>query len=323
MERTDTSVINRIEFGSFVWINIDSPSAAVLNDLAKLYPFHPLDMEDCLSKTQLPKIDEYSNYLFIILHFPRFKKDMKYSVPQQVSIFLGRDFLVTVHTGEIKPINRLFQSCATHGDDSNGRCVLNESLCSSPLLLLYRLVHACTENLMLMLGKVMFNIEQIEEKVFDEKMDAVREVAELRHDIANLRRIVFPLNRVVHELEKKVQGFTEKDITVYFSDLSDYIDKTWAILEECKETIEIYKDSDFIISSDRTNKILTLLTIMFTFSLPFTVMGTLYGMNVHLPGGLERPWTFLGTYTTFFIILTASSVPVILMYLLFKRLRWL
>jgi magnesium transporter len=323
MDQTDTSTLNRIDFGTFVWINIDSPSAEALNDLATRYPFHHLDIEDCLSKTQLPKIDEYADYLFIILHFPRFRKEMKYSVPQQVSIFLGKDFLVTVHTGEIKPITRLFESYVNHNDNSNGRCAINESSCNSPQLLLYRLIHTCAENLMLMLGKVMFNIEQIEEKVFDEKLDAVREVAELRHDVANLRRIVFPLSRVIHELERKVQRFTEKDITVYFSDLSDYMDKTWAILEECKETIEIYKDSDFIISSDRTNKILTLLTIMFTFSIPFTVMGTLYGMNVHLPGGLERPWTFLGQYTTFLLILAGSSVPVIMMYVLFKKLRWL
>jgi magnesium transporter len=323
MEMSALDSLNRVDFGAFTWINIDSPSTEVLNCLSKLYPFHPLDIEDCLSKTQLPKIDEYPEYLFIILHFPRFRKERKYSVPEQVSIFLGKDFIVTVHTGEIKPINRLFQSYANNGDSPNRQCVLNESSCSSPAFLLYKLIQNCAENLMLMLGKVMFNIEQIEEKVFDEKMDAVREVAELRHNVANLRRVVFPLGRVIHDLEKKAQRFAGKNVDVYFSDLSDYIDKTWAVLEECKETTEIYKDSDFIISSDRTNKILTLLTIMFTFSIPFTVMGTLYGMNVHLPGGLEKPWTFLGSYTTFIVILTVGLVPVVLMYVIFKRLRWL
>ncbi|MCL4477017.1 MAG: magnesium transporter CorA family protein [Nitrospirae bacterium] len=321
MESSGLASLNRVDFGTFVWINVDSPSSDDLSHLSKLYPFHPLDIEDCLSKTQLPKIDEYPEYLFIILHFPRFRKEKKYSIPEQVSIFLGKDFLVTVHTGEIKPIKRLFQSFANSGE-SNGQCIIIESSCSSPPLLLYKLIHSCAENLMLMLGKVMFSIEQIEEKVFDEKMDAVREVAELRHNVANLRRIVFPLGRVVHDLEKKVQRFAERNVNLYFSDLSDYIDKTWAILEECKETTEIYKDSDFIISSDRTNKILTLLTIMFTFSIPFSVLGTLYGMNVHLPGGVEKPWTFLGAYTTFFVILVIALVPVMLMYVTFRKLRW-
>jgi magnesium transporter len=179
------------------------------------------------------------------------------------------------------------------------------------------------DNLIVMLGKVISNIENIEEKVFDEKSDAVREVTELRHDIANLRRIVFPLRRVMHDLEKKIQNYSTEDLNIYFSDLSDSIEKAWTILEECKETIEIYKDSDYTISADRTNKILTLLTILFTFSLPFTVLGSLYGMNVHLPGGLERPWGFLGPYTTFIIVLLFSSVPVGLMYILFRRMRWI
>jgi magnesium transporter len=315
---------NHINFGGFVWINIDTPEASILHELQSLYRFHHLDIEDCLSKIQLPKMDEYPEYLFIILHLPRFKKDRQYSVPKQVAIFLSKEFLVTVHSGEIKPINRLFRSFASLGEGDAAQTISSENgVCNSPARLLYRMLKNVLENLIVMLGKVISNIENIEEKVFDEKSDAVREVTELRHDIANLRRIVFPLRRVIHDLEKKIQIFSTEDMSIYFSDLSDSIEKAWTILEECKETIEIYKDSDYTISSDRTNKILTLLTIMFTFSIPFTVLGSLYGMNVHLPGGLERPWTFLGPYTTFILILLASSVPVGLMYIFFRRMRWI
>jgi magnesium transporter len=110
---------------------------------------------------------------------------------------------------------------------------------------------------------------------------------------------------------------------IYFSDLTDYIDKVWHTLEECKETIEIYKDTDVVIGTDRTNRILAILTILFTFSIPLTLLGTLYGMNVNLPGGIERPWTFLGPYSTFFAIIIAASVPVTIMYFLFRKMRWL
>jgi magnesium transporter len=318
----NTASFNHIDFGTFVWINIDAPEASKLRELQGYYGFHHLDIEDCLSKIQLPKMDEYPEYLFIILHLPRFKKDRQYSVPEQVAVFLSKEFLVTVHSGEIKPINRLFQSltslaeCQTASSGENG-------VCNSPARLLYRVIKMVLDNLIVMLGKVISNIENIEEKVFDEKSDAVREVTELRHDIANLRRIVFPLRRVIHDLEKKIQNYSTEDMNIYFSDLSDTIEKAWTILEECKETIEIYKDSDYTISADRTNKILTLLTILFTFSLPFTVLGSLYGMNVHLPGGLERPWSFLGPYTTFIIVLLSSSVPVGMMYILFRRMRWI
>jgi magnesium transporter len=309
--------LNSIKGKNFVWINIDTPTPSILNSLMGLYTFHHLDIEDCISKTQISKVDEYRDYLFIILHFPRYLKEKRFSILSQVGIFLGKDFLVTVHSGELKPINRIFQNCKEDEE------VYEEYMGGSPTFLLYEIVHALIQNIMLMLRKVISEIEGIEDKVFDEKADAIREVTELRHNIANMRRVVFSLRGVIHDLEKRIQKFSNDDMGVYFSDLSDYIDKAWALLEECKETVEIYKDTDFIISSDRTNKILALLTIMFTFSIPATIVGTFFGMNINMPGSINNPWTFWGPYTTLIIVLIASIAPVILMYIVFKRLRWL
>jgi magnesium transporter len=312
MPQCETECVNA---ASFQWLNLEALAPERLRTLLAPYAFHPLVIEDCLSKTQLPKIDEYPGYLFIVLHFPRYLKERKYSIPVQLSVLLGRDFLITVHNGELKPLSRLFAQCRDKRDSID--------LERSPAFLLYRIIRLLVENLLLMSAKVLENLEQIEEKVFDEKKDAVREVTELRHDIANLKRIVFPLKRVVSELERKVTQFANEDIEVYFSDLVDGVDRVWAALNECKETVEIYKDTDFIISADRTNKILALLTILFTLSIPASVIGTFFGMNVNLPGGLQAPWTFWGPYTTLILIVTASLMPAIVMYLVFKQLKWL
>lgn len=316
-DNTTALKASSIKGNSFVWINAESPSSELLASLLKDYPFHHLDLEDCLSNTQLPKVEEYSDYLFIILHFPRFLKEKKFTVPMQVSMFIGKAFLVTVHNGELKPINRIFTQCST--DDR----ILNEYMGKAPAFLLYKMLYAVIENLMLMMGKVVFDLDKIEEKVFDEEIDAARKITELRHNIANLRRIILPFKRVLHELEKKIEKLANEDMGIYFSDLSDLIDKVWATLEECKETIEIYKDTDFIMGSDRTNKILSFLTIIFTFSIPATVIGAFFGMNMDIPGGTNKPWTFLGTYTTFIVTITASLLPVVFMYIAFKKKRWL
>jgi magnesium transporter len=306
-----------VEWKDFIWTNIDTPTPALLNSLLSLYPFHHLDVEDCISKAQLPKIDEYRDYLFVILHFPRYLKDKRFSIPSQVGIFLGKDFLVTVHSGELKPINKIFKKCKEDED------IYEEYMTASPAFLLYEIIKSLSENIMLMLRKVMDEIEAVEDRVFDEKTDAVREITELRHNIANMRRVVSPLRVVIHDIEKLINKFSNDNISVYFSDLADYIDKVWALLNECKETIEIYKDTDFIISSDRTNKILAILTIIFTLSIPATILGTFFGMNVNIPGGTDNPWTFMGPHTTFWLIIIASILPVFLMYIAFKRLRWL
>ncbi|RJR22811.1 MAG: magnesium transporter [Nitrospiraceae bacterium] len=311
--------------GNFTWINIDDPDTEHLNALKTLHPFNDLNLEDCLSETQIPKIDEYDDYLFIVLHFPRYVKAKRYSVPIQLSVFLGKNFLVTVHNGELKPLQNLFSTYRKGNHpvaESNGRNQPANGL-SSPASLLYSIIYNLSENLFVMSSKILTSIVEIEEAVFDEHVSAVHEVTGLRHNLANFRRIVFPLKRVIHDLEKKVLQFTREDMGIYFSDLTDYIDKVWTTLEECRETLDIYKETDIIISSNRTNKILTVLTILFTFSIPVTVMGTLYGMNVHLPGGVDKPWMFLGPYTTFIVIMTASIMQVLCMFYIFRRLRWL
>ena len=94
-------------------------------------------------------------------------------------------------------------------------------------------------------------------------------------------------------------------------------------LDESKETIEIYKDTDFMLSTEKTNKILAILTILFTLSIPITVIGTFYGMNVNLPGGIQTgSWNFFGTYTTLIVVLMTSIVSVLLMLWYFRRLGW-
>jgi magnesium transporter len=150
------------------------------------------------------------------------------------------------------------------------------------------------------------------------------DVATLRRDIASQRRIIGLLKGVVADLERKAQRFTEVDLKVYFGDINDHIARLWSNLDECQETIEIYKDTDFLMSQERTNRILAVLTIVFTIAIPATVIGTFYGMNVNLPGGIETgTWTAWGTYTTFIIIILVTMLPALIMLWLFRRWQWL
>jgi magnesium transporter len=106
--------------------------------------------------------------------------------------------------------------------------------------------------------------------------------------------------------------------------VQDHIEKVYEALEEAKETVEIYKDTDYMLSQEKTNKILGVLTIVFTLSIPATVIGTFYGMNINLPGGSETgSWISLGPYTALIFVLVVSSISAILMILYFRRLGWL
>jgi magnesium transporter len=174
-----------------------------------------------------------------------------------------------------------------------------------------------------MLMKIVGNLEDIEDAVFDDKVGVVKEISILRREITILRRIVYPLRRIVSDITHDIQKFSEQNLTEYFNDVEDHINKVLEVLETSRETIEIYKDTDFMLSSEKTNQILAILTIVFTLSIPATIIGTFYGMNINLPGGLEtEPWNFLGRYTTLIILLIISAASVLLMYWSFRRVGW-
>jgi magnesium transporter len=310
--------INKITRGNLTWVNIEKPTRQEMDYLAQNYPFHPLDLDDCLSKVQLPKIDEYEKYLFIILHFPVFDHRTRITKVSQVSIFLGKDFVVTVHNGDLKPFASL-----------PGRCQQDDKVCEQYLgkdsgYLMYRVVDALVDYCVPMVNKTLSNLDEIEDKVFDDKRSASHDVAILRRDIAAQRRIIVQVKGVVGDLERKAQRFTQADLKVYFGDINDHLARLWSNLDECQETIEIYKDTDFLLSQERTNRILALLTIVFTITIPATILGTFYGMNINLPGGLTPGvWTAWGTYTTFIVVLLISLLPGALMFWLFRRWRWI
>jgi magnesium transporter len=132
------------------------------------------------------------------------------------------------------------------------------------------------------------------------------------------------LKRTVNEIAAKdIRKFSEEDLTPYFDDVNDHIDKVIDTLEESKETVEIYKDTDYLHGTDRSNKILAILTIIFTLSMPVTIMSSLYGMNVDIPTIEDPSLQILGSYTTFILIVVGSSAIALIMALYFHRIKWI
>ena len=298
------------------WVDVENPTRKEMSILAQDYPFHHLNLDDCISKIQLTKIDQHEEYLFILVHFPSYGDQQGLVVSNQISIFLGKDYLVTLHQGD-KSLEEMFQTCKK--DEHQRQAFMGKS----SAYLLYHVIDRLVDDLFPMLDKVMSNLDDIEDKVFDERMSAVREVSRLRREIGDLRRIVFPLRRLIADLATKAQQFTTYDLSVYFSDIKDHIEKAWETLEEAKESVEIFKDTDYILSTEKTNKALAVLTIVFTLTIPASVVGALYGTNIRLPGGIETgAWTFFGPYTTFLIILLAAVIPALLMAWYFHRVGW-
>jgi magnesium transporter len=276
-----------------------------------------MNVTDCLSKSHLGKLDQQENYLFLLLRLPVYAEKDYRITSTRLSMFLGRNYLISMHEASYKPLADLFQSVKTN------EAIRQTYLGESSAHLLYHILLHLVDQLSPFLDRVMKELDQVEDGVYDQRVSVARDLSRIRMEIADLGRIIFPLRRLMEQLPSKAQQYSIDDMTFYSSDLKDHLEKAWETLDELKDTVEIYKDTDYILSSERSNTILALLTILFTLTIPVTVIGTLYGMNVPLPGGLVTgPWTFLGIYTTLIVILVASVVPSVLMVWYFRRMGW-
>ena len=270
--------LESLTWDNLTWVNVEDPTEQETEYLAQNYHFHPLDLDDCLSQIQRPKIDEYEDYLFLVFHFPVFNRDARVTTPSQLSVFIGKNYLITLHKGELKPLVKLFRECQI---DEESR---QEYFSKGSGYLLYRLIDRLVDYCLPILSKVGNNIEDAEDSVFSDRMrGTIKEISILRRDIISFRRIIWPMRAVIGSLEPKLRRFSTMDMTVYFGDMVDHVDKIWDTLDEYKEVIEGLKDTYDSLATNRTNEVMRILTVIATVLLPITVVSSVWGMNITLP----------------------------------------
>ena len=302
--------IETVAYGKVTWTNIERPTPEDIEVLRRNYNFHPLDLEDCLSKIERPKIDEYEDYLFIVMHFPVYDPDQHISRPSEVDFFIGSGYLVTVHDGILRPIYQLFDDCQRYERTRAKHMGRGASR------LLYSVIDALVDYCFPILDKVDSNIQVIEEEVFTADMRRiVQEISIVRRDIIALRRIIRPQIAIVANLEQKDRPFIREELDVYFGDIVDHLNKARDILEDHREVIEGLSETSDSVISYRINEVMRILAIISVIMLPLTLLSGIYGMNIYLPLA-RHPQSFI-----FIIALMILMAGGMLSY--FKRQRWL
>ena len=307
--------LEQLTWGELTWLNIEEPTERETAYLAEHYPFHPLDLDDCLSKIQRPKIDEYKDYLFLVLHFPVFNKEARVTTTSQVSVFIGGNYLITLHKGDLKTLVKFFRECQI---DEESR---EENFSHGVGYLMYRIVDRLVDYCLPLLNKIGDNIERVEDNIFASRgmPRAVEEISVLRRDIISFRRIIWPMRAVLGSLETKIRRFTKMDLSVYFGDMVDHVDRIWDGLDEYKEVIEGLNDTHDSLASNRINDVLRVLTILATIGAVLTVIFSFFGMNIPLPGG-GNPG---GNPLTWVILMVVMLLIIGGMLFYFRRKNWL
>jgi magnesium transporter len=299
-----------VESDGLRWLNVERPLPIDRAWLEEHFDFHPLDYEDVLSRNQRPKIDEYDDYLFIVLYFPVFDKTVGRLNAAELDIFIGPDYLITLPNTPIPPVEYLFERCRSSEE------VREQLFSKGSGYLLYKIVDDSFDYCFPMLRKIGNKLERIEEDIFEGRSEeVVRDISNSKQEIINFRKIVRPERAVLRDLERTKQRYLAEDLEVYFDDIVDASERIWDMLENFKEVVEALEVTNESVLSHRVNEVLRVLTAFSVVVLPLTLFASIWGMNVEFP--------FDTGTAAFWAIIAAMLVMLVGMVGYFRARGWL
>jgi magnesium transporter len=292
------------------WIHLDRPTQAEASELADRFGWHPLDVEDVLSRRQRPKIDEYADYRFVVLHFPVYDKAIGRLNAAELDVFIGPNYLVTLPNVELLPVTRLFARCSEDEELRDGLFSKGSGY------LLYHVLDDLFDYCFPILDKIGYKLDRIEDEMFEGRSEEiVRDISNVKQEIISYRKIIKPERSTLRLLERHVDSFLPQDLELYFDDIVDAAERIWDLLDNFKEVVEALEHTNESVISHRQNDVLRLLTLISVTMLPLSVIASVFGMNVLFPGE--------GTREAFWLILALLVGALVAMVAFFRYKRWL
>jgi magnesium transporter len=292
------------------WVHLDRPTQEEASLLAERFGWHPLDVEDVLSKRQRPKIDEYADYRFVVLHFPVYDKAIGRLNAAELDVFIGPQYLVTLPAVELLPVTRLFARCSEDEE-------LRDSLFSKGSgYLLYHVLDDLFDYCFPILDKIGYKLDRIEDEMFEGRSEEiVRDISNVKQEIISYRKIIKPERSTLRLLERHVERFLPEELELYFDDIVDAAERIWDLLDNYKEVVEALEDTNESVISHRQNDLMRILTVFAAIVLPLTFVTSIFSMNVDFPG--------TGTTWGFWAVVGALAVTLASLFAYFRYKRWM
>lgn len=291
-----------------VWVNIEGPTKEDRPLLQGVFGFHELAVEDALAKRHHPKIESYDAFLYLILHEVVPYERSAEPATQDIDFFLGRNLLVTVHTGPSPAIARQQSLCNKH----------HGMLAEGPVALLHRIVDDMVDGYRPSVDMLEARLEAIEKTVFAEShANPLRQILDLKADVAALRRVVLPERDAVARLARREFPEVPDPMTYRFRDVYDHLVRVTEEVAIFQDRVTGLLDAYMSTQSNRMNQVMKMLTLIATIFMPLTVLTSLYGMNVTLPmlpGGSEAQF--------WWVLAFMAGLSAVMVWM-FRRMRWL
>jgi len=305
--------ITQIPFKKFTWHNIVANGEEEIRWLRDNFSFAPAHLADCATPPLRPKIEFRPDYIFIVLLFPLYNRKTGQIAPREIDVFLGKNFLVTVHTNEVMAIRDLAQKTDSLPET---RALFDGP---NPLPLFLGLSEELLDSLFPMLNHVSWDIDTLDNELFTSHERAlIHKILATKKNIVDIRKSMQGYRNVLAELSARYRdyfGATKSELN--FNDLITKSRDIWDQIENHKSTIDAVQETNESLIYFRLNDIMRTLTALSLIVFPLTLLATLFGMNI--TNGMPFAESSYGFWKIILIMSLATS----LMFYYFKKHRWL
>jgi magnesium transporter len=294
------------ESPNIVWVDVADPTSQDFDDLAREFGFHPLAIEDCRNEHQRPKTEEYQGYYFIVLYEAEMQPGRQLEL-RELNIFLGPNYLVTVHSQPIRNIEKAQHLWRQWTDFAERRTGLPA----------YLLMDAIVDDYMPLLDEFSDRLDDLEEQIFENfQPEALREIFRIKKQLIFLRRAVVPLREVFNTLLRREQPIFSRETMIYFQDVYDHLIRTADAIDTLRDIVGSTMDAYLSVSSNRTNFVMKRLTSISAILMSVTLIAGIYGMNFEYMPELGARYGYVGALVSMLLVGLA-------LYFYFRKIKWL
>ena len=253
-----------------VWADVSDPTSEDFLELAEEFNFHPLSIEDCRNAHQRPKVEEYPGYYFIVLYEAELVGPRDDLELRELNIFLGHNYLVTVHSRPIRAIEtarRLWGEWTDRAEHGAG-------------LIAYLLTDAIVDDYMPLLDVISERMDDLEDQIFgDFRPETIQDIFRFKKQLLYLRRAITPLRDVFNTMLRREQPIFARETHVYFQDVFDHIIRVADTIDTLRDMLGSTMDAYLSVSGNRMNMVMKRLTSIATILMSVTLIAGIYGMN--------------------------------------------
>jgi magnesium transporter len=297
---------------SLLWIDFEATLAEQDEPIMREnFAFHALAIDDALQESHVPKVDDWGNYLYIVLHGISYDRQSREVETSEIDVFLGHNYMVTHHDESIPAVEKVWSLLQRD----------NRYLRNGPDHLLYRLADELVAGYMPVVESLDDEIDLVEDQLFERpNNETLEKIFQLKRSILNLRRIIGPQREVFNRLARDDNHIIDERDRVYFRDIYDHLVRMHDITESLRDLVAGTLDTYLSVINNRMNDTMKTLTLITTLFMPLTFVVGFFGMNFFQPA-IELPdWT---GRVAFSITLLAMVVVPMLMYFWMKRRGWM